>query len=162
MAAPSLLHESRVARLRDLGLLSGHTTPFRLGRWLAPDVALRDTTALRLFVADAKATERSTNPETRSRLRAYASALVPWRRAGFAIRVTLCVTPGDDEGWTAILADLANPASSVRVATLAPDERLVWVDLPAVLDDVGGDHYRSAHGQLAHRRRHVQRGRRAL
>jgi hypothetical protein len=129
MGAPSDRHEARVTALRDLGYLSGHIADFRLGPWLRPDVALRDPNRLRLFVADAKATERSSDIGTLSRLRGYASALVPWRRAGFAVRFALAVDSAATASWAGLVADLAPDAGAGGSADLADDDAVVWIDL---------------------------------
>ena len=162
MGAPSDVHESRVACLRDLAFLSGHTVDFSLSRWHRPDVAVRDPNRLRLFVGDAKATETSTNPETRRRLRSYASAVVPWRRAGYSICLAVCVSVDGDDGWASLLADFGASSRSARSVTLGGDERLIWVELPPVLDDVGVRGYGSRYVQLTHGRRHVLRSRRPV
>lgn len=162
MGAPSDLHEARVAHLRDLGFLTGHTVEFRLARWELPDVALRDPNRLRLFIGDAKATEASANQETRRRLRSYASAALPWCRGGFSVRVAVCVSIRPSDGWAHLLCDLNARVASTGATTLAPDERLVWVDLPAVLDEFRGRHYRSECAYAADSRRYVLRRRRAL
>lgn len=159
MAAPSALHEERVAALRSLGFLTGHTMDFRLGLWLRPDVALRDPNHLRLFVADAKATEHPGDVATRSRLRSYASALVPWRRAGFAIRLALAVQTQDCARWARLADDLAVGATSARCTNLTGGDGVVWIDLP---ETVGARHYAARHDQLAHRGRHVLRGGRSV
>ncbi len=129
MGAPSAVHEDRVAALRDLGFLAGHTVDFRLGPWLRPDVALRDPNRLRLFVADAKATEHATDAATRSRLRAYASALVPWQRAGFATRIALAVNGSAGAQWARLVADLAVGCDAQWIA-MSEDQAVVWINVP--------------------------------
>lgn len=130
MGAPSPVHEDRVHALRDLGFLTGHTVDFRLGRWLRPDVALRDPNQLRLFVADAKATENPSDAATRSRLRAYTSALVPWRQAGFTVRITLAVDGLHRASWVPLADDLVVGAEPAQWATLGGCNAVVWIDLP--------------------------------
>lgn len=155
MGSPSNLHEERVAALRALGFLAGHTVDFRLGPWLRPDVALRDPNRLRLFVADAKATEDPADVATRSRLRSYASALVPWRRAGFDVRFALAVQQRDCARWAQLAKDLAPEATSARWANLTGGDAVVWIDLR---ESVGARRYAAAHDEIPHRGRYVLRG----
>lgn len=162
MGAPSDLHEARVASLRDLAFLSGHTVDFALARWHMPDVALRDPNRLRLFVGDAKATEISTSPETRRRLRSYVSATLPWRRAGFSVCFAVCVSAGRDDGWAALLADFGPSSMTAWSVTISSQERLVWVDLAPGLDEVGGRDYRSRYAQVIDGRRPLLRSGRAF
>jgi hypothetical protein len=135
---------------------------FPLARWRRPDVALRDPNRLRLFVGDAKVTEVSTNLETRIRLRSYTSATLPWRRAGFSVRLAVWVSARHGDDWMDLLSDFGLASASASSVTLATAERLVWVDLPPVLDDVSGRHYRARYGQLTDSRRHVLRSGRAV
>ena len=144
MGAPSVTHERRVADLRTLGQLAGHTREVRLARYETPDVVLASPTRPRLFVADAKSTETSARAETRARLRSYRSASRSWRRVGFSVRLALCVSIGDTLGWGELLANLEPGGVAVSYRRFGPHDELLWVDLGPLLDDVPGGKYRQA------------------
>ena len=129
MSGPGFEHERRVVVLRSLAVLSGHLDAVTLYADLRPDVVHVDLNGRRLFLADAKDTETSRRGETRGRLRAYRSASMSWRSAGFTVRFLLCHPDHDAEGWSALLEDLEPGTISARSEWLGQNDRLTWVDL---------------------------------
>jgi hypothetical protein len=83
MSAPGVTHERLRIDLDALAVLSGHREQLHLADWLRPDVARCDLLDLRLFVGDAKDTERPTNPDSVQRLRAYLAAAARATRVGW-------------------------------------------------------------------------------
>jgi hypothetical protein len=134
MSAPSFLHEERVAQLDTLALLARCRGAASLGPRTLPDVVRVDHETRRLFIGDGKATETPQCSETQRRLRRYAAAAMPWARAGYAVRLAVCHTPGPGT-WRRQLETLASRAGAHVLAggetSLDEGTAVSWVDIGA-------------------------------
>lgn len=141
MSAPSATHERLRADLDALAVLSGHRQHLHLADWLRPDVARCDLLGLRLFVGDAKDSERPTNPDSLRRLRTYLATVAQATRLGWTATVAVAhahpYAPWLAElDWLAARLGLTLTDRGLRV--IAADAAVSWIGVAASMPSAAG------------------------